>query len=115
MIRAGVTLTEVLVAAVLLAVGVAGCLGALSTAVRLRTGAAAREAMAAATHDRLTWFEANGCAAGDTSISGPAGVNATEDWQVTSDASTAHMSGGVRGRVAGIAFGVAIATRRGCE
>lgn len=83
--RLGVTLVEVLVATVLLAIGVSGSLSALSAAARLRDGARVREALAAAAHDRLSWFEATGCAAGDSSgvDEGARGVQLT--WNVRAD------------------------------
>ena len=115
MSRAGVSLTEVLVAAVLLAVGVGGCLAALSTALRLRTGASARETIAAVAHDRLTWFEGAGCAVGDTLIESPAGTDAQEAWRVEREPGAVHLTGTARGSRAGISFGVALDTRQACE
>jgi prepilin-type N-terminal cleavage/methylation domain-containing protein len=65
--RRGVSLIEVLVAAVLLAIGIAGTLQALLTSARLRLDADRREAMVGLLLDRLAWFEAAACAGGDTS------------------------------------------------
>lgn len=64
--RRGVTLIEVLVASVLLAFGIAGTLNALVASARLRLRADAREAVVGLMLDRLAWFEANACSAGDT-------------------------------------------------
>lgn len=57
----GVSLVEVLVATVLLAVGITGTLASLAAAARLREDARGREAVAAAMRERLAWFEAVGC------------------------------------------------------
>jgi type II secretory pathway component PulJ len=59
--RRGVSLVEVLVATVLLAVGVTGTLASLAAAGRLRETARGREAVAAAMRERLSWFEAVAC------------------------------------------------------
>lgn len=64
--RRGVSLVEVLVAATLLAVGVAGTLHALLASARLRLDADRREALVGMLLDRLAWFEAAACAGGDT-------------------------------------------------
>lgn len=83
--RPGVTLVEVLVATVLLAIGVAGSLSTLSAAARLRDGARVREALAAVAHDRLGWFESLGCAATDTAAvdAGARGVRLS--WTLRAD------------------------------
>ena len=65
--RRGVSLVEVLVAATLLAVGIAGTLHALLSSARLRLDADRREALVGVLLDRLAWFEAAACAGGDTS------------------------------------------------
>lgn len=65
--RLGVTLIEVLVASVLLALGIAGTLNAMVASARLRVQADAREAVVGLMLDRLAWFEAHACAAADTS------------------------------------------------
>jgi len=113
--RSGVTLTEVLVAAVLLAVGVGGCLGALSTALRLRNGASLREGMAAAAHDRLTWFEAAGCTAGDTVIEIASTAGTSESWRTEHESGAVRLTGTSRGARGGISFTLSIETRRVCE
>jgi prepilin-type N-terminal cleavage/methylation domain-containing protein len=64
--RRGVSLIEVLVASVLLAIGIAGTMQALLASARLRLEADRREAMVALLLDRLAWFEAEACAGGDT-------------------------------------------------
>lgn len=64
--RQGVSLVEVLVAAVLLAIGIGGSLQALTLSSRLRVEADAREALAGLMLDRLAWFEARACTASDT-------------------------------------------------
>lgn len=64
--RRGVTLIEVLVAALLLAIGIGGTLNAMVASARLRLSADAREAMVGLMLDRLAWFEASACASPDT-------------------------------------------------
>lgn len=64
--RRGVTLIEVLVAAVLLAIGISGTLNALVASARLRIRADAREAVVGLMLDRLAWFEASACSTADT-------------------------------------------------
>lgn len=114
--RPGVSLTEVLVASVLLAVGIGGTLGALSTAVRFRSGAAAREAIAATAHDRLGWFDATACLVPDTTIERPLpGTNARESWTLVHDSSGAHLAGSVRGRAVGVTVGLSLDARRRCD
>lgn len=63
------SLIEVIVAALLLGVGVAGTLGAIAAAARLRQRAAVRELVASAALDRLHWFERSACTAPDTAAS----------------------------------------------
>ena len=65
--RPGVSLVEVLVAAVLLAIGIAGSLNTMVVSLRLRGDADAREAVVGLMLDRLAWFEAHACARADTS------------------------------------------------
>lgn len=65
-LRRGVTLIEVLVASVLLAIGIAGTLNAMVASARLRLNADAREALVGLMLDHLAWFEAKACASSDT-------------------------------------------------
>lgn len=83
--RSGVSLIEVLVAAVLLAVGICGTLAALAATARLRQLARDREALAAAALDRLAWFEARACAHADTAERATlsASDSVTVQWRVT--------------------------------
>lgn len=117
MSRLGVSLTEVLVATVLLAVGIGGTLGALATSLRMRNGASAREMVAAAAHDRLTWFDRTGCAVQDTIIeeTPPPGTGVAESWRVEGEPGAVTLQGEARGMRAGLSFAVAIQTRRACE
>lgn len=64
--RRGVTLIEVLVAAVLLAVGISGTLHAMAASFRLRVDADAREQLVGLMLDRLAWLEARACTQADT-------------------------------------------------
>ncbi len=65
--RRAVSLVEVLVAAVLLAIGIGGTLQALLASARLRLDADSREALVGLLLDRLAWFEARACSVSDTS------------------------------------------------
>lgn len=104
-------------AAVLLAIGVGGCLGALATSLRMRNGAAAREVLAAAAHDRLTWFESSGCAVQDTliAVAEGAGNRAAESWQVAAEPSAVTLRGVATKSGAGVSFSLQLDTRRACE
>ncbi len=113
--RRGVSLPEVLVAAVLLAVGVAGCLAALATALRFRTAAWERESLAAAAQDRLSWFAARGCAVGDTAFSPQPSARLTEHWRVAPESGGAALFGVLRGTGARFAFDLRIRSRVACE
>ena len=57
-------------AAVLLAIGVGGALGALLAAAQLRTRASAREAVAATVEARVAWFGAAACGVAADSVVG---------------------------------------------
>lgn len=113
--RHGVALPEVLVAAALLGVGVAGCLATLSTSVRLRATATAREALAAAALSRLAWFEAVACAANDTVIDVDGPEQSRERFTLTRDAFGAELRGSVRALRAGSAIGLSIEARQACD
>jgi len=94
--RPGVSLVEVLVSAVLLAIGIGGALSAFVGAARLRAGAAVREASADAAESRLSWFEARGCTLADTLVSGAVGRGLVEEWRVARDSSGVTITGVVR-------------------
>lgn len=81
--RRGVSLIEVLVATVLLAVGIGGTLSALAASARLRALARDREQLAAEALDRLAWFEARACAQGDTTEQVTTIDRVAIDWGVT--------------------------------
>jgi Tfp pilus assembly protein PilV len=80
--RPGVSLVEVLVAAVLLAVGIGGTLSSLAATSRLRDWARQRERLAAEALDRLAWFEARACAQSDTMERLTTADRLTLDWAV---------------------------------
>lgn len=65
--RPALSLVEVLVATVLLAVGISGTVASLAAAERLRADANRRERLAAEVNARLAWFDAVGCSAEATS------------------------------------------------
>lgn len=65
--RSALSLVEVLVATVLLAVGISGTVASLAAAERLRVDASRRERLTAAVNGRLAWFDAVGCTAYATS------------------------------------------------
>lgn len=117
MSRTGVSLTEVLVAAVLLAVGVGATMGALASALRMRNGATTRERVAAAAQGRLTWFERVGCAVNDSTIteSDPTGSGVAESWRVEPAPGGVILRGGARGTRAGVAFTLRVETRLACQ
>lgn len=90
--RAGVSLVEVLVASVLLAIGVGGALGALVAAARMRDRAGRREAVVRAVDARLGWFALNACAPTDTVIAAVVdGVD--ETWRITRAGATSRLEG----------------------
>jgi type II secretory pathway pseudopilin PulG len=66
--RRGTSLVEVLVATVLLAVGIAGTLGSLAAAARLRTAARAQERVGAVAVEAFSNFVADGCAISDSLV-----------------------------------------------
>jgi prepilin-type N-terminal cleavage/methylation domain-containing protein len=91
--RRGLSLVEVLVAMVLLAIGIGSALSALLSAAQLRLRASAREAVAAAAEERLTWFAARSCSASDTVWRSGAGSAVTGSWRVTADSTGARLEG----------------------
>jgi len=93
--RPAVSLVEVLVATVLLAIGISGTLSSLSAAARLRHGASGREALAAAAHDRLAWFESAGCLATDSSATDeqPGAVRVQWELRSTTEGRTLELEG----------------------
>lgn len=113
--RRGVSLPEVLFAAVLLAIGVAGCLAAMSTALRFRTMALTRESMAARGEARLAWFDAHGCTVTDTIVESAAHAPVRERWEVRRDSSIARLTGAVRATHAGRAMRLDVGTIRRCD
>ena len=117
MSRAGVSLTEVLVAAVLLAVGIGGTMGALASALRMRNGATTRERVAAAAQDRLTWFERVGCAVNDSTITeaDSTGSGVAESWRVEPTPGGVVLRGAARGTRAGVDFALRVETQRACQ
>lgn len=93
--RVGVSLIEVLVATVILAIGVAGAQAALLAAARYRASADAREALAAVVVERMVWIEHRGCADPDTSAVSLGSRGALVHWTLRPD------SAGVRVSLAG--------------
>lgn len=92
--RSGVSLAEVLVAAVLLAIGVGGALGALLAAAQLRTRASAREAVAATVEARVAWFGAAACGVAADSVVRVDGRWAVEEtWRVTRAGAVVRLEG----------------------
>ncbi len=113
--RRGVSLVEVLVASVLLAIGVSGTLNAIVASARLRVSADVREALVGLVLDRLAWFEANACSASDT-----AGVTRLADgpearWRLRAVDRTRilEVEGAVHGRAA--AARTSIVTSLACD
>jgi prepilin-type N-terminal cleavage/methylation domain-containing protein len=114
-LRRGVSLPEVLVAAVLLAIGIAGTLSALSTSVRFRAMGLARESIAAAAAGRVSWFESEGCASPDTLIASPTGARLEERWQLSHEPGAVRLHGAATMWQAGRSHRLPIETRRACE
>jgi prepilin-type N-terminal cleavage/methylation domain-containing protein len=112
--RSGLSLVEVLVASVLLAIGVGGTLSAFTAALRLRINADAREAVAARAHDTLSWFESRSCAAADTAAdSSRDGIR--ESWTVRRESTFVRLSGGVAGGTGRAPVQLAIEAVRRCD
>lgn len=105
---------EVLVATVLLAVGIGGCLSALVGAARLRSGAALREALADAAESRLSWFETRGCLSPDTVLRSAPGSALVEEWSLARDSAVAAFSGEARVVASGRVLRSVFAARRRC-
>ena len=87
-----------IVASVLLAVGVAGCVAALLGSARLRARAAATEAVADAVERRLSWLESEGCSSTDSTIRVEGVVE--ERWMFQRDSLAARLEGHARQRLA---------------
>lgn len=81
-LRGGVSLIEVLVAMVLLAIGIAGTMSALAAASQLRERARLQEELAAEALDRLAWFESRACAQLDTAEQVTTARGVRLDWRV---------------------------------
>lgn len=98
---------EVVVAAVLLAIGVGGSLNALLVASQLRSLASVRDVVAEVLASRLGWFAASACGvtgdAGDAGDPGDpsdrlvAGVPVSESWRVWRDSEGVHLEARVLG------------------
>ena len=108
----GVSLVEVLVAALLLAIGVGGCVQALLAAGRLRAQAAGRERLARAVESRLAWFEGHACTQADTVISVAAPVE--EWWRVRRDGAAISLEGRARVGTRGDSLRLPLTRRRRC-
>lgn len=112
--RAGISLVEVLVAAVLLAIGVAGTLSALTTAMRLRLGAEAQEAAVERADARLQWFVRGPCPAHDTAVQVDEGDGERERWRVRADSGGATLVGIAEVATFGGRRRFALEARRAC-
>lgn len=114
--RRGVTLAEVLVAAVLLAVGVGGALGALLTAAQLRTRASVREAVAAVVEARVGWFEAAGCGLpADSVVRATGRWRVEETWRVTRTGASVRLEGRATAMAGAHRVRRALVAARRCE
>lgn len=111
--RRAVSLIEVLVAAVLLAVGIGATLSALTAAARLRERASLRERVARVVADRLARFVADGCVASDTSLAMTVGP-IDERWSITRSADRARLSGRAVGALPGGIVRLRLEQERGC-
>ena len=102
-------------AAVLLAIGIAGTLNAMVASARLRLSADAREAVVGLMLDRLAWFEANACSTVDT-----AGVTRLADgpeasWRLTATGRTRILELSGARKVGATAARTRILTSLSCE
>ena len=112
--RHGVSLVEVLVASVLLAIGVGGTLSAYTAALRLRINADAREELAARAHNRLSWFGSRSCAAADTA-SDITENGIRETWTVQRESTLVRLRGEVEGGTVRAPVQLAVEAVRRCE
>lgn len=87
----GVSLIEVLVATVILAIGIAGAQAALLGAARYRAAADAREALAAVAVERMVWIERRGCTVGDTSGTSDGARGARLRWTLRAESVTVRV------------------------
>jgi prepilin-type N-terminal cleavage/methylation domain-containing protein len=112
--RRGVSLVEVLVASVLLAIGVGGTLSAFTAALRLRTNADVREEVAARAHNTLSWFESRSCVAADTASDSTRG-GIREAWMVRRESTLVRLSGRLEGGAARAPVQLAVEAVRRCD
>ncbi len=113
-LRQGVTLIEVLVAAVLLAVGIGGAMSAFVAATRLRLRADALESAAERAEERLRWFGRGSCPLRDTVLLVDS-LAARERWTVRRDSTGATLRGRAVVRTFAGEERVVFAARRACE
>ncbi len=111
--RPGVSLAEVMVATVLLAVGVTGCVAALLGAARLRLESSAREDVVDAVDRRLSWFESDGCGDADTVVVAVGDVD--ERWIVSRTDSSARLDGRALRRLASRTIRLPLRAQRECR
>jgi len=112
--RQGISLVEVLVATVLLAIGIAGTLSALTTAMRLRLAAEAQEAAVERADARLGWFARGPCPATDTAVHVDDGRGVRERWRVRADSAGATLTGLAEAPTFGGRRRFALEARRAC-
>lgn len=113
--RRGVSLVEVLVAALLLTVGMAASLSALLAAAQLRARASSREAVAQALDSRLGWFTARACLlTGDTVVRSIPGARVEESWRVRRGPEGAQLEGRAIGGAGPHAFRRDLVVDRRC-
>lgn len=84
--RPGLTVVEVLVALMLVAVGMLGMAGTAAVALRSATESAGRRAAAHRTATRLSLLEAQGCAKAASGAAVDSLAQVTEHWTVASPA-----------------------------
>lgn len=95
--RRAVSLIEVLVATVLLAIGIHGTLGALAAAQRLHRAARERDLLAFRALDRLGWWAQQACAQGDTSAIERDSTGIEARWSVDEASGTRRLRWSARG------------------
>lgn len=112
--RPGVSLVEVLVAALLLAVGVGGSVQTVVTAGRLRAHAAARDRLARVVEARLLWFQGRSCTAPDTTVDSALPRGMHERWHVGRSGGMSRLEGRARSGGGADSLRLALAAQRRC-
>ncbi len=112
--RTGISLVEVLVAALLLAIGISAALGAFTAAARFRERAALREFVARTVADRLERFTLEACTGADTVRAEHVAGVVEQHWLVSRAGAVARLDGYAAAHVQGGAR-LALVHQRRCR